>query len=326
MSYKKLVYFGTPVEAVRPLKALVEAGYEICLVITGKDKPRGRGQKFSYSPVKQAALDSGLKVSHCPEDAVLENADLGIVVAYGRLIKQEVLSALPLVNMHFSLLPRWRGAAPVERAILAGDKKTGVCLMALEPSLDTGPIYAATEIEITDSHTLQSLKEDLIEAGIQLLLETLKKKLPNPVPQKGEPVWAEKINLQELELNWESSPTELLRKIRLGRAWAMVNGKRLKIHSAEIYQPEMSSSKSGRTVEADSGRLSTGRLSTAHLSLEEINSAQKGDFLEDGQSNLIVGASGGWLKLLSVQSEGKKQMSGIEWYRGTRKNLKTTRK
>ncbi len=316
MNYKKLVYFGTPAEAAKPLNALVEAGYEICLVVTGKDKPRGRGQKLSPSPVKQAALDLGLKISHRPEDAILENADLGIVVAYGRLIKQDVLASLSLINIHFSLLPRWRGAAPVERAMLAGDKKTGVCLMALEPSLDTGPIYAATEVEISESHTLHSLKDDLTEAGIQLLLRILKEGLPDPVPQKGEPVWAEKISSQELELNWESSPAELLRKIRLGRAWTLVNGKRLKIHSAEIYQLQTHSSKTSQGAEVDLN----------HLSYEELNSAKTGDFLEDRQQNLLVAVSGGWLKLLSVQAEGKKQMSGIEWHRGARENLQSIKK
>ncbi len=139
---RRLVFFGTPAVAVPFLDALVEAGHEIPLVVTRADKRRGRGGSVSPSPVKAAAQCHDLPVSHRIEDALEVGADAGIVVAFGRLIRPPLLDELPLLNVHFSLLPRWRGAAPVERAILAGDAKTGVCLMQIEEELDAGPVFA----------------------------------------------------------------------------------------------------------------------------------------------------------------------------------------
>lgn len=137
----RLAYFGTPEMAVPPLQALVAAGHDVALVVTRVDKRRGRGSELSPSPVKAAALELGLPVSHSVDDVLGRDIELGVVVAFGQLIKPHVLTEVPMVNMHFSLLPRWRGAAPVERALLAGDTETGVCLMQLEEGLDTGPIY-----------------------------------------------------------------------------------------------------------------------------------------------------------------------------------------
>src|SRR5699024_6785633 len=131
----RLVYLGTPAMAVEPLRALDAAGFEIVRVITGPDRRRGRGGATSPSPVKAAAIDLGIDVTHDPADAVTVGADLGVVVAYGRIISRDLLVQLPMVNLHFSLLPRWRGAAPVERAILAGDDRSGVCVMAVEEGL-----------------------------------------------------------------------------------------------------------------------------------------------------------------------------------------------
>ena len=115
--------------AVPPLESLVAAGHEVALVVTGIDKRRGRGSDISPSAVKAAALNLGLPVSHDVDDVLAVGADLGVVVAFGSIIKPHVLAAVPMVNLHFSLLPRWRGAAPVERALLAGDEFTGVCVM-----------------------------------------------------------------------------------------------------------------------------------------------------------------------------------------------------
>ena len=118
---KRLVFLGTPEIAVPPLRALHEAGHDIALVVSRPDRRRGRGGSLSPSPVKEAALELGLPVTDRVDDVIDAGAELGVVVAYGRLIRPHVLAAVPMVNMHFSLLPRWRGAAPVERAILAGD-------------------------------------------------------------------------------------------------------------------------------------------------------------------------------------------------------------
>ena len=141
----KLVFLGTPDMAVPPLRALVDAGHEVVLVVTRADKRRGRGGATTPSPVKAAALELGLTVTHQVDDvlgAAEQGAELGVVVAFGQIIKPHVLAALPMINLHFSLLPRWRGAAPVERAMLAGDDLTGVCVMRVEEGLDTGGVYA----------------------------------------------------------------------------------------------------------------------------------------------------------------------------------------
>jgi methionyl-tRNA formyltransferase len=124
------------------LRALVGAGHEVVLVVSQPDKRRGRGGELAPSPVKAAAVALGLAVTERVDDVITAGAELGVVVAYGRLIRPHVLAVLPMINVHFSLLPRWRGAAPVERAILAGDERTGVCVMQLEEGLDTGPVYA----------------------------------------------------------------------------------------------------------------------------------------------------------------------------------------
>ena len=145
---QRLVYFGTPDMAVPPLEALVADGFDVALVITRIDKRRGRGSDVAPSPVKAAALRLELPVSHLVDDALLVGADLGVVVAFGQLITAHVLERLPMVNLHFSLLPRWRGAAPVERALLAGDATTGVCLMQLAEGLDTGPLLDVVEVPI----------------------------------------------------------------------------------------------------------------------------------------------------------------------------------
>ena len=134
--------------AVGPLRALVEAGHEVVLVVSQPDRRRGRGGALVPSPVKAAAVELGLPVSDKVDDVIDSGAELGVVVAFGRLIKPHVLDAVPMVNLHFSLLPRWRGAAPVEWSILSGDTVTGAAVMALEAGLDTGPVYAVEETDI----------------------------------------------------------------------------------------------------------------------------------------------------------------------------------
>ena len=142
------MYLGTPAAAVPPLVALHAAGFDIALVVTGEDRRRGRGNERTPTAVKAAAEELGLPVSHDLDAVAGRGADLGVVVAFGRLIPVDLLAVLPMVNLHFSLLPRWRGAAPVERAILAGDEQTGVCVMAVEEGLDTGGIYAREVLEV----------------------------------------------------------------------------------------------------------------------------------------------------------------------------------
>ena len=187
--------------AVPPLEALVERRFDVALVVTRPDKRRGRGSALQPSPVKAAAATLGLEVTHRVDDVVAVGADLGVVVAYGKLVKRHVLEAVPMVNLHFSLLPRWRGAAPVERALLAGDTETGVCLMQLEEGLDTGPVFGCERVPITARTTAAALRADLVRAGTDLLVGHLEAGLGDPRPQTGEPTYAAKIEPGELAID-----------------------------------------------------------------------------------------------------------------------------
>ena len=193
----RIVYLGTPVDAVAPLRALVDDGHEVALVVTQPDRRRTRGAGAEPSPVKSAALELGLPVvtperaREVVDDVRATGADLGVVVAFGQLLPVSLLEALPhgFVNLHFSLLPRWRGAAPVERAILAGDTETGVDLMQIEAGLDTGGVFARVRVRIDPLDTAGQLHERLVASGTELLRTNLAK-VPGsvPEPQHGEPL------------------------------------------------------------------------------------------------------------------------------------------
>ncbi|MDO8362416.1 MAG: methionyl-tRNA formyltransferase [Actinomycetota bacterium] len=231
---RRLAYLGTPAMAVPPLQALVAAGHDVAMVITRVDKRRGRGSELSPSPVKAAALQLGLPVSHSVDDVLGLEIELGVVVAFGQLIKPHVLSEVPMVNLHFSLLPRWRGAAPVERALLAGDTETGVCLMELEEGLDTGPVYDTVRVPIRPAATADDLRSELVAVGTDQLVRCLAAPLPAPVPQVGEPVYASKIRAEELRIDWSQPAEQIDRLVRLGGAWTTFRGKRVKVHAAEL--------------------------------------------------------------------------------------------
>jgi methionyl-tRNA formyltransferase len=235
----RLAYLGTPVASVGPLRALHDAGFDIALVVTRADKRRGRGSELSPSPVKSEALALGLPVSHKVDDVLDCGADLGVVVAFGLLIQRPVLERLAFVNLHFSLLPRWRGAAPVERAILAGDRETGVCLMALEEELDTGPVYACIETPIEPDETADVLRSRLVAIGSGLLVAELRRGLESPAPQVGEPTYAAKITPDELELQWDRPAAELARVVRIGGAWTTFRHRRVKVLKARVEGSEL---------------------------------------------------------------------------------------
>jgi methionyl-tRNA formyltransferase len=238
----KLVYLGTPDIAVPPLEALVEAGHEVVLVVTSTDKRRGRGGGTSPSPVKAAALELGLDVSHKVDDVLVAaesaGAELGVVVAFGQIIKPHVLAVIPMVNLHFSLLPRWRGAAPVERALLAGDDVTGVCVMRLDEGLDTGGIYARREVPIDPEQTAAELRGLLVDVGTSLLVESLSRPVEQWVgqaePQAGDITYASKFGHGVFEIDWSNSPVEVHRLVRVGGAWTTFRDKRLKILQANL--------------------------------------------------------------------------------------------
>jgi methionyl-tRNA formyltransferase len=212
-------------------------------------------------------------------DVVDAGVELGVVVAFGRLVKPEVLARVPMVNVHFSLLPRWRGAAPVERAILAGDRETGVAIMQLEEGLDTGPVYAMESVAIGDEETAGELRDRLVELGTTMLVRALADGLTEPTPQTGEPTYAAKIDPAELRIDWSRPADELHRLIRIGLAHTSFRGHRLRVHRA---------------------RRSAGALAPGEL---------------DG---VRVGTGTGALELIEVQPEGKARQPASAWRNGAR--------
>ncbi|MEZ5141855.1 MAG: methionyl-tRNA formyltransferase [Acidimicrobiales bacterium] len=285
---RRLVYLGTPAMAVPPLQALVDAGHEVGLVVSRADKRRGRGGALVPSPVTAAALELGLPVTDDVDDVLGAGADLGVVVAFGRLIRPHVLDAVPMINLHFSALPRWRGAAPVERAILAGDERTAVAVMAVDETLDTGDVFAETVLEIGPDETADELRARLVEAGTALLVDALAHGLTAARPQVGEPTYAAKIDPAELHLDWSRSAEELHRVVRIGGAWTTFRGKRLKVW---------------RTTLVDGG---------AGAGVAGSNPAP-GEL--DG---LVVGTADGTLELVEVQPEGKGRQEAAAWRNGAR--------
>ena len=241
----KLVYFGTPAAAVPPLGALVAAGHEVAAVVTQPDRRRGRGSGLVGSPVRVAAVALGLpvltpeKARSIVDDVRALGADLGVVVAFGQILPTDLLDAIDggLVNVHFSLLPRWRGAAPVERAILAGDTETGVCIMGVEEGLDTGPVYARATVPIGAEETAGELHARLVKTGTQLLVETVPKVASiSPEVQSGDVTYAAKLTVEEFELDLTQAPDELVCIVRAGNprpgAWLTVDGARFKVWRA----------------------------------------------------------------------------------------------
>jgi len=274
---RRIAYLGTPALAVGPLVALVEAGYEVPLVVTRADTRRGRGGGHQPSPVKLAATTLGLRVTDDLSDLDTVDADLGVIVAFGRIIPASVLERLAMVNLHFSLLPRWRGAAPVERAILAGDHKTGVCLMVVEEGLDTGAVYRRDIVEIDDDETLEELRGRLVEIGTSRLLEALAHGLGDPEPQVGEPVPAPKISRDERRIDWTQPAVEIHRRVRVGGAFTTFRDRRFKIH---------------HTIVVD-GAGAPGSI-----------------------EGLTVFTGGGALRLVEVQPEGKARQRADAWVNG----------
>ncbi len=281
----RLVYFGSPELAVPPLNTLLDAGHEIALVVSKPDARRGRGGVTTPSPVKAAAQEAGIPTTEDPEDALHVGAEFGVVVAYGRLLSPRLVAGLPMVNLHFSLLPRWRGAAPVERAILEGDEETGVCLMAIEEGLDTGGVYRTSSLPI-GQQTLEELQTALVELGCVQLREALTNGLASlgpAVPQVGEATYAKKIKPSEYELDLSRPAAELLRTIRLGRAWVLDGTKRLRILQATLK----------------SGDLAPGEV-----------------------QGITVGTGAQLLELGDVQPEGRGRMDAASWSRGRRSTLR----
>lgn len=281
----RLAFLGSPEAAVPTLQALVRGGHDVVAVVTGSDRRRGRGTRVSPTPVKAAAVELGLDVHDDLAAVASSGAELGVVVAYGRIIPASVLAAVPMLNLHFSLLPRWRGAAPVERAILAGDARTGVSVMDVAAELDTGDVHAAAEVPIDDSVTASELTRRLALLGADLMLEVLDAPLRRAVAQREEGVtYAHKVTAADRHLDWNRPADELRRVVRIGGAWTTFRGARLKVQRADAAAP---------TTDRD---RTTG---TVH----------------DG---VVTCGAGTALRLVEVQPEGRAPMSAAAWANGAR--------
>jgi len=291
---ERVIFFGTPEIAVGPLRALVEAGFAVDLVVTGVDKRRGRGSETSPSPVKQAAIELQIPVTHDVADAIAlvtssgaisAGRSIGVVVAYGHIISAEALQMLPMINIHYSLLPRWRGAAPVERALLAGDEKTGVCIMQVVEQLDAGDILQSATTQILPTDTTSSLRARLGEIAIPLLIDVLSNGATAAQTQRGDVVVAAKITQADLEIDWSKPAVVVDRQVRVGGAFTFFNGKRFKIHSL-IVSAEIFISESGNMVVVN--------------------------------DRVLVACGQGVVELLEVQPEGKPHISADDWKKGAR--------
>ena len=281
----RIIFAGTPPFAAAALNALADAGHDIALVLTQPDRPAGRGMKLTPSAVKQAALARGLPVSQPPSlktpEAQAElrgvDADIMVVSAYGLILPQAVLD-LPrfgCLNIHASLLPRWRGAAPIQRAILAGDAETGITIMQMDAGLDTGAMLSKTIMPIHDSDTAGSLHDALARAGAAAIVAALDN-VPAQVSElqdNAQATYAAKLTKDEAQLNWRGSADELARAVRaynpVPGAWTLLDGAPLKIWSVQVCP---GSGAAGEVLRADAEQLVIA-CGTGALVLQEVQPA-----------------------------------------------------
>lgn len=288
----RLVYLGSPEMAVAPLRALHAAGHEILMVVSAPDRRRSRRGEPTPTPVKATALELGLPVADQPDAVRGLGADLGVVVAFGQLLRPPLLAELELVNLHFSLLPRWRGAAPVERALLAGDTVTGVCLMRVDEGLDTGCVYDRVEVPIGPTTTAAELRDQLVEAGTELLVGALERGLGDCTPQPDQGVtYAAKLSPADLELDWSADRATLDRVVRVGGAWTTFRGERFKIHEMQGPEP------------APADRSPSG--DAAHPGTVAVRSGA-----------VVVRCGDAEVRLLRVQPAGRPPMRAEDWANG----------
>ena len=295
----RIVFAGTPEFALPPLQTLIDEGCNIVAVLTQPDRPAGRGKQLRASPVKQLALENGLEVwqpETLKDAAWLDklaglHPDLVVVVAYGLMIPAQLLDLPPMGcwNIHASLLPRWRGAAPIHRAIEAGDEQTGVCIMQIELTLDTGPVYHCLSTEIGSLDTAGTLHDRLAVMGARALKHcielAMQGELPQPVVQDdSQTIYAPKLSKAEAELDWNQPAEVLQRKVRAFNpwpvAWCELGGQRLRIWQAEV--------------------------------VDNITDVQPGQIIVEQQS-LIIGTVEKSLKILEIQRAGGQRMTAEQF-------------
>ncbi len=280
----RLAFLGAPDAAVPTLRALVDAGHDVVVVVSGPDRRRGRGGRATPTPVKAAAMELGLDVTDDLGSVTSAGAELGVVVAFGRIIPASILDEVPMINLHFSLLPRWRGAAPVERAILAGDDRTGVCVMDVAEGLDTGAIHAVAEVPLDGDITAADLTARLARLGATLVVDVLDRGLDAGTPQPDLGVtYAHKITTEDRRLDWSLSAAALRRIVRIGGAWTTFRGERLKVLDASVLDGSADASAAHGTISGE---------------------------------DLVVCGSATTLRLVTVQPAGRAPMDASAWARG----------
>ncbi|WP_107726911.1 methionyl-tRNA formyltransferase [Neisseria weaveri] len=303
----KVIFAGTPDFAALALKAIAAAGFDIPLVLTQPDRPKGRGMQLQASPVKQAALELGLTVAQPQslrnEEAQnllsAQNADVMVVAAYGLILPEAVLNipAHGCLNIHASLLPRWRGAAPIQRAIEAGDKETGVCIMQMDVGLDTGDVVSEHRYAIKSSDTANEVHDALAQLGAQAIvadlqqLQTTGRLNRTPQPENGV-TYAQKLNKEEARINWQENAETIERKIRafnpVPAAWVEYQGKPMKIWRAAVIDQSdkpgtvLSCSSDGLTVACGEKALNITELQPAGSKRMSIEAFAAGRTIEKG--------------------------------------------
>ena len=288
---------ATPEVAVPTLDWLKTSGHTLVRVISQPDKPSGRGQEINSSPVSQWAKTNSIELitptTVLEIDGALSDLDLLITIGYGRILPASTLSIpkFGCINLHFSLLPKYRGAAPVQRAIEAGETESGVSVFALDPGMDTGPIYTSITVPITATMRSYELLEKLAVVGVDAVRDALVaiESGITPIGQRGEPSMAPKITREEAKLDWNSTAYSILNKIRAfypqPQAWTVFRGQPLKISMAKI--------------EASNLTLEPGELGVIG-------------------SDCCIGTGDNALVLERVTPAGKKEMSALDWSRGAR--------
>lgn len=352
---RRIVYFGSPEVAVKPLRALCSAGYHVELVVTRPPKRRTRRGKPAATPVALTAQELGLPVAAALDEKAVSDAvaraDLGVVVAYGELIGTELLEQLTMVNLHFSLLPRWRGAAPVEWAILSGDTETGVSLLDVAPEIDTGSVYCQETSPIAVNETASELRARLCDIGVKMLLQALQEGLGTPVPQSGIVTFADKIKPADLRIDWSASAEHIHRVVRVGGAWTTFRGRRLKITKARWHPTAPATTGSNMTNDSrvgDGGRVGDGRVGVGSGAGVDGRVGGDGRAVDGGvrgggrvgdggaggdgragaddrvgtvmsaAGGIFVGTGDGLLELLVVQAAGRAAVTAAAWRNGAR--------
>ncbi|GLI54310.1 methionyl-tRNA formyltransferase [Thermodesulfovibrio yellowstonii] len=297
-----IIFFGTPEFAVPSLKALISRGEKILLVVTQPDKPKGRGKNLQAPEIKKVALQYELplcqpekiKDEHFIKKLKSLNPEFAIVVAYGKILPKEILE-IPkhgCINLHASLLPKYRGAAPIQWALINGEKITGVTTMIIDEGLDTGPILLQKEISINDEDNAETLSEKLSVVGAELIIETIdkmRKGIITPKPQTGEITYAPQLKKDDGKINWNNSAKKIFNLVRGTYPWpcafSFLKDERVKIIKTEVLE----------------GNAAPGLIIKA-------------------KNELIVGTQDGLLRILLIQPEGKKIMTAKEFISGRKIN------